>query len=116
MTTDTQREDREPDYRMSLAAERTYLAYIRTSLAMLAAGVAVVGAFADSGHVALRRVTGIVLVTVGLLVAVTARSRWRQIDSAMRSGAPLPRSRAAVLLGVGVALAGAFAVALVLVI
>ncbi|MDT4977714.1 MAG: hypothetical protein QOG98_3472, partial [Pseudonocardiales bacterium] len=42
-------EKREPDYRMSLAAERTYLAYLRTGLALLAAGVAVVGALPDAG-------------------------------------------------------------------
>jgi putative membrane protein len=101
---------------MSLAAERTYLAYVRTSLALLAAGVAVVGVLPNAGHLPLRRATGLVLVVVGLLVAVTARSRWRQIDTAMRLGAPLPRSRAAFLLGVGVALAGALALALVLVI
>ena len=40
------RED-EPDYRTSLAAERTYLAYVRTALALLAAGVAVAGALPD---------------------------------------------------------------------
>ena len=36
--------DREPDYRMTLAAERTYLAYARTALAFMAGGVAVAGA------------------------------------------------------------------------
>jgi putative membrane protein len=32
----------EPDYRFTLANERTFLAWIRTSLALLAGGVAVV--------------------------------------------------------------------------
>lgn len=115
MTTE-QPSDGEPDYRMSLAAERTYLAYVRTSLAMLAAGVAVVGVLPDAGHLALRRVMGVVLVVIGLLVAVTARYHWRQIDSAMRTGAPLPRNPVSVLLAVGVTVAAGLALALVLVI
>ena len=41
--------DQEPHYRLSLAAELTYLAYIRTSLALLAGRVAVVGALPDVG-------------------------------------------------------------------
>ena len=68
----------EPDYRVSLAIERTYLAYVRTSLALLAAGVAVVGAFPDAGYVVLRRTIGLVLVLAGLVLAPGARGRWRQ--------------------------------------
>ncbi|MDT4961149.1 MAG: putative rane protein [Pseudonocardiales bacterium] len=68
--------EREPDYRMSLAAERTYLAYLRTGLALLAAGVAVVGALPDAGAQLLRRCVGLVLVGVGgtVLAAVVVRS------------------------------------------
>jgi putative membrane protein len=105
--------DREPDYRMSLAAERTYLAYIRTALALLAGGVAVVGALPDVGYSMLRRVMGIVLVGAGLLVASTARQRWREVDAAIRRGAPLPRAHASVLIAVAVIVAGALALAFV---
>jgi putative membrane protein len=80
------------DYRMSFAAERTYLAYLRTALALLAAGVAVVGAFPHVGHEDLRRVMGVVLVVSGLVTAVGARSRWSRAEAAMRRGGPLPRS------------------------
>ena len=104
----------EPDYRMSLAAERTYLAYVRTALALLAGGVAVVGALPDAGHLALRRAIGLVLVGAGLFVAGTARARWRHVDAAMRRGDPLPVSRATVPVTVAIVLAGALAVALVL--
>ena len=105
--------DQEPDYRMSLAAERTYLAYIRTALALLAGGVAVVGALPDAGYPALRRAMGIVLVLAGLFVASTARPRWREVDAAIRRGAPLPRARASLLIAASVVAAGALALAFV---
>ena len=79
---------------MSLAAERTYLAYVVRPWRCSRPASPWSGSSPTPGHLALRRVTGVVLVVVGLLVAVTARSRWRQIDTAMRTGAPLPRSRA----------------------
>jgi putative membrane protein len=109
-------EDREPDYRMSLAAERTYLAYVRTALALLAAGVAVVGALPDAGHEDLRRVIGLTLVATGLLVTGTARLRWRAVDQAMRHGRPLPRAPVTAILTVGTLVAAALALALVLVV
>jgi putative membrane protein len=104
----------EPDYRMSLAAERTYLAYVRTALALLAGGVAVVGALPHAGHEGLRRVIGVLLVVVGLLLAVTARLRWREVDAAMRRGEALPRARAVTPVTVGVVLAAVLALVLVL--
>jgi putative membrane protein len=84
--------EHEPDYRMSLAAERTYLAYLRTGLALLAAGVAVVGALPDAGAPVLRRCLGFGLVVVGGAVLAVARPRWVAVERAMRRGEPLPSS------------------------
>lgn len=109
-------DEQEPDYRMSLAAERTYLAYIRTALALLAGGVAVVAALPDAGHLDLRRGVGVLLVACGLLVAGTARFRWREVDAAMRRGEPLPRARMSLPVTFGVLGAGGMAFALVLLI
>jgi len=103
----------EPDYRWSLAAERTYLAYVRTALALLAGGIAVVGALPDAGHLALRRVIGLLLVLTGLLVGGTAQARWRHVDAAMRRREPLPVSRTTVPVTVAMVLAGVLAVVLV---
>jgi putative membrane protein len=99
---------------MSMAAERTYLAYVRTALALLAAGVAVAGALPDAGHENLRRVMGIVLVLAGLLVAATARARWRTVDAAMRRGAPLPRGKTPLALSAAVVIVAVLALVLVL--
>jgi putative membrane protein len=98
---------------MSLAAERTYLAYVRTALALLAGGVAVVGALPEAGHAGLRRAIGCLLVLVGLAVASGARSRWRQVDAAMRRGEPLPRTRVGTSVTAGVLAAGVLALAFV---
>lgn len=76
---------------MSLAAERTYLAYLRTGLALMAAGVGVAGALPDAGAKALRRVIGVALVVAAASVFVAARQRWLAVDRAMRRGDPLPR-------------------------
>jgi putative membrane protein len=105
--------DDEPDYRMSLAAERTYLAYVRTALALLAAGVAVVGALPDVGHQDLRRVMGAVLVLAGLLVAFSARRRWRAVDAAMRRGDPLPHGRTPALVSAAVVVTALLALTLI---
>ena len=106
-------EEQEPDYRMSLAAERTYLAYMRTALALLAAGVAAMGALPDLGREELRRVISVVLVLAGIVVAGTARRRWRQVDTAMRLGEPLPASRVG-LLSTAMVTVGVLALVLVL--
>jgi putative membrane protein len=104
----------EPDYRMSLAAERTYLAYIRTALALSAGGIAVVGALPDARRIVLRRVVGVILVLLAILVASTARLRWLEVDGAMRAGFPLPRSRTTLPISIGVALVGVLGLVLVL--
>jgi len=106
--------DTEPDYRMSLAAERTFLAYVRTALALLAAGVAIVGAFQDAGHLPLRRALGALLVALGLYVAVQARRRWRQVDQAMRHGQPLPGGVLSLPITIGLVAAAVLAFLLVL--
>jgi putative membrane protein len=101
---------------MSLAAERTYLAQLRTGLALLAAGVAVAGALPDAGGQVLRRVMGLVLVLLGGALVGSARPRWKTVDRAMRQGEPLPPSRIAGAAGwalTGVAVAAAVVVLLV---
>jgi putative membrane protein len=107
--------EREPDYRMSLAAERTYLAYLRTGLALLAAGVAVVGALPHAGAEVLRRCLGLVLVVTGGTVLAVARPRWVAVDRAMRRGEPLPTSLVIRSLGVVLVLAAVAAGIVVLV-
>jgi putative membrane protein len=104
----------EPDYRSSMAAERTYLAYLRTGLALLVAGVAVVGALPHAGADVLRRVMGIGLIVLGGVALATARPRWVAIDRAMRRRQPLPRSPIVSVFGFVLVAAAALAIAIVL--
>ncbi len=101
----------EPDYRFTLANERTFLAWVRTALALLAAGVAVQQLGGSLRPVWAR--TGLSLMCVALSAAASVGGvlRWRAVDDAVRRGAPLPPARLPWLLTGGlVVLAGVAAV------
>jgi putative membrane protein len=83
-----QDEGTEPDYRYSLANERTFLAWMRTALALLAGAAAV--AFVPQFHAEHARwVLAIGLATLGATAAPFAYLRWSANERAMRSGRPL---------------------------
>lgn len=79
----------EPDYRFSFANERTFLAWIRTALAFLAAGIAM-DSFDVSIPARTQEVLAAVLVMMGLLCAVASSVRWARAERAMRRNEPLP--------------------------
>lgn len=98
-------EGAEPDYRFSFANERTFLAWIRTSLALLAAAVALdVVDLAWSSDV--RRLLAGVLIGLGLVAAVLAWVRWALAERAVRRQDPLPALGFALLFTLGLVLAG----------
>lgn len=80
----------EPDPRFTLANERTFLAWVRTTLAMLAGAVALHSlGIPDSDWLRDALVAGLAL--FGALVSVLAYRRWRRVERAMRLQEPLPR-------------------------
>lgn len=80
----------EPDYRFTLANERTFLAWIRTALALSAGGLAAISLLPDLyGSEAL----GIALLALSFLTAGSAYRRWANNEVSMRLGQPLPPSR-----------------------
>ncbi|HEY7071742.1 MAG TPA: DUF202 domain-containing protein [Acidimicrobiales bacterium] len=103
----------EPDYRFTLANERTFLAWIRTSLALLAGGIAL-HALSESLTEGARTALAVAAVALSLALTTSSYVRWRQVQDAMRRGVPLPHPWAVPLLATGVAVvAGAVAVLLI---
>jgi len=93
------------DYRFLLANERTFLAWIRTSLGIVAGGVALdqfVRVQQDSRGLALLAICTIFL---GAAVAVIGTARWSRADTMMRRHLPMRRSRGVVIVGACVAIA-----------
>lgn len=106
--------DIQPDYRYTLANERTFLAWFRTALALIAAGVAVVQLIPPLSFPAARQALGIVLTVAGGGLSLAAALRWRAVQAAMRRGTDLPPTRVPALLGIGLAVLTTFVVVLLL--
>jgi putative membrane protein len=82
----------EPDVRFSYANERTFLAWIRTALGLVTAGLAVTQLLPAFDFPGGRRLIGLPLIALGVVVAVLSLFNWRANERAMRLGRPLPRS------------------------
>lgn len=95
----------EPDVRFSFANERTFLAWIRTALALLAAGVALDAVPLDIPD-ALRVALAAMFVLLGLSCAVAAWVRWARAERAMRRQLPLPASSFGIVVSLVVVAAG----------
>jgi putative membrane protein len=93
----------EPDPRFTLANERTFLSWIRTSLALLAGGVAVEALTQQIFEAQVRTLLAVVLLVLGALLAAGAFTRWLRIERSLRNKRPLPLPLIAPLLGVGAA-------------
>jgi putative membrane protein len=95
-----------PDYRFSLANERTFLAWIRTGLALVGGGLAVAGFLPPLRLTHLREAIALVLILLGAAIGVRAVDHWARSERAMRLGIPLPQSRFPALLGLALGLGG----------
>lgn len=82
-----------PDYRFSLANERTFLAWLRTGLALIAGGLGVAQFLPPLRTAHLREVIAIVLLLLGGAVAIRAIDHWARTERAIRLGQELPASR-----------------------
>lgn len=95
-------EGEHPDYRFSLANERTFLAWVRTALAILAGSILL---HEFSTRIEPRVVVSVFSVLLALLAGLLAGSsypRWRSNESAMRHSRPLPLSRLPLVLSASV--------------
>ncbi len=99
----------EPDPRFSLANERTFLAWISASIALLAAGVAL-EAIALPILPGLRLATSLLLIVAGIAAPVQGWFGWLRTERAMRAGRPLPAPRLVGPLAIVVVVAGVLVV------
>ena len=82
----------DPDYRFTLANERTFLAWIRTALALMAGGVAIIQFVPSFGLSGARHAIGLALVALGGILAAGSYRHWDGNERAMRMGQRLPSS------------------------
>lgn len=106
--------DHEPDYRFTLANERTFLAWVRTALALLAGSIAIDQLVPNFAVPDARKALGGILAIASIALVVQSVLRWRRVQLAMRCDAPLPPSLTVWILTIGIAAMGALVLGLVL--
>ena len=82
-----------PDYRFSLANERTFLAWIRTALGFLAAGVGLDQLAPDLATPLVREIVALLLCLFAGVLAIYGYLRWMRNEKAMRLKQDLPYTR-----------------------
>jgi putative membrane protein len=80
----------DPDYRFTLANERTFLAWLRTGLALLAGAIALASLVHDFGPRSVRIAITVLLLVLALTVTVGAYVRWDRAERALRESRSLP--------------------------
>ncbi|MFY9993726.1 MAG: DUF202 domain-containing protein [Leclercia sp.] len=88
-----------PDYRFTLANERTFLAWIRTALALMAGAVGIEQFSPQLSSAGLRITIALILLIAAACMGYFAWRRWRSNEYAMRLGTSLPYTRLLVSLG-----------------
>ena len=107
-------EGEEPDYRFTLANERTFLAWLRTALALLAGAIVLTQLVPPFPIVGLRTGLAALLALTGTVVAMFAYRRWVVTQRAMRHGSPLPMTRLPFMVGWASSLVGLVVLVVVL--
>lgn len=99
--TDPRLVGQEPDYRFTLANERTFLAWVRTALALAAGGL---GVFSLLPNLIGSEVLGLLLLALSFATAASSYRRWADNEGAMRQGEPLKHSQLPKMMGIGTGL------------
>jgi putative membrane protein len=80
----------DPDPRFTLANERTYLAWTRTSLAVIAGGLAAAQFLKVGAPLAVA--LGMTVIALGASLSFSSYAHWQRNEHALRFGQPLPPS------------------------
>lgn len=92
----------EPDIRFTLANERTFLAWVRTAIGLVAAGVALFHLVDESTTT--MTILALLLLGAGALAVFAGFSHFRRADEAIRTGEPMPTRGVLVVVMTGVVL------------
>ncbi len=103
----------DPDYRFTLANERTFLAWLRTGLALLAGAIALASLVHDFGPRSLRIAITVFLLILSLTIILGAYTRWDRTERALRESRSLPTDPLPRIIVAGVAVVVAAAAVLV---
>ncbi|WP_409279848.1 YidH family protein [Pseudomonas sp. KCJK8751] len=98
-----------PDPRFTLANERTFLAWIRTALALLGGGIAIETFAGQALQAPLRLWLVGSLMLLSMLLSAGACLRWLQVERALRQLRPLPLPALVPLLALGCLIAALMA-------
>lgn len=104
----------DPDPRFSLANERTFLAWTRTALGMIALGVGVATFVSTQQTRGFSMVIAVGLVVLGGVIAAMSWNRWLRVERAMRRGEGVPPSRTAPILAIGIGILAVLAIVVIL--
>ena len=104
---------RDPDPRFTLANERTFLAWNRTALALMAGGLAVSRLLPDFDLPGGNAWLGVPLTLLGGSLAFISYYRWYAVERAMREDQPIPIARVPAMLGLAIAAVAVFSAILI---
>jgi putative membrane protein len=103
----------DPDYRFTLANERTFLAWLRTGLALLAGAIALASIVHDFGPRSVRIAITVLLLLLSVTIVLGAYVRWDRAERALRENRSLPDDPLPRIIVVGVTIVVAAAAVLV---
>jgi inner membrane protein YidH len=107
--------DHEPDVQLSLANERTFLAWERTALGVITAGLAITQLLPSFDLPGARRLIGLPLIGLGIVISMVSLWEWRANQQAMRNDRPLPRSFLPLVVALVIGVVAVFGFVLVIV-
>ena len=102
----------DPDGRFSFANERTFLAWNRTALALITAGLAITELLPELAIPGGRRIIGLPLIGLGTLIASLSYREWVANERALRLKTKLPPSPLPFLLSSVITITAAIALIL----
>ena len=105
----------EPDVQLSFANERTFLAWERTALGLITAGLAITQLLPSFDFPGGRRLIGLPLIALGVVIASVSYWEWHRNQDAIRDDLPLPRSRLPLVVAVVITVVAVFGLVLMII-